>query len=304
MKLNLLPTTVSAGNKARAAWIGSIVLAIVGIAAGVGLTVVSQQQLRDAKAREADLRPQADAVVSLANQADEVIAKAADIVRNSNLAKEIIDHNDKYTTLYDKILPRIPAFYRVTSISATPTSATTATVTIDGVMDTYQQYADLMIAMLRIEGVQTVSRSGYVNRAYVVPGLTEVDQYGRPRPNTSQEPIPDNELQRLAYYERQAATQGFDGVGGFGDPNTQLRGAGPNSSAVRVVLNIEAPLQVPDIRGALSSSGGGAAAGAAPAGAGAFGAPGGLGGPGGGQRGPGAAAAGGGASGGAEEEDR
>jgi Tfp pilus assembly protein PilN len=302
MKLNLLPTTVSAGNKARAAWIGSIVLAIVGIAAGVGLTVVSQQQLKDAKTREADLRPQADAVVSLANQADEVIAKASDIVRNSNLAAEIIKHNDKYTKLYDKILPRIPAFYRVTSISATPTSATTATVTIDGVMDTYQQYADLMIAMLRIEGVQTVSRSGYVNRAYVVPGLTEVDQYGRPRPNTSQEPIPDNELQRLAYYERQAATQRFEGVGGFGDPNTQLRGAGPNSSAVRVVLNMDASLQVPDIRGALSSTGG-AAAGAAPAGAGAFGAaggPAGLGGPGGGGRGP----AGGGASGGAEEEER
>jgi len=259
MKLNLLPQTVSTANKSRNAWIGSILIAIVGIAAGVGLTVISSQKLADAKAREAELRPQAASVVALAAQADEVIAKGSDIIRNSTLANDMIRNNVKYPDLYDKVLTRIPTFFRVTTLSAQATGDQTAVVTIDGVLDTYQQYSDLALSLLRIPGVTSVQRSGIVDRNLVIPGINEVDQYGRPRTSNASEAIPDNEIDRLAYYERQGAIREVNGIGGFGDTTTALRAAGPNSSLVRMVINISANLQVPDVRGTLQGSAGGAA---------------------------------------------
>jgi hypothetical protein len=278
MKLNLLPQTVSTANKAKSAWIGSILIAILGIAAGVGLTIISQGRLAAATEQEGQLRPQAQAVVSLAAQADPIIARSADLVRNTTLANDMIQHNTRYTRLYDKVLRGVPSFFRITTISAQPTGADTAVITMDGVLQTYKQYSDLALSLLRIEGVTSIARSGYVDRSLVVPNLTEVDQYGRPR-DLNAAPIPDNELDRLAYYEALGRTTAFDGTGGFGDPVSTLRSAGPESSYVRMVINISGTaIQPPDIRTMLSSSGGATAApgGAAPAGAPFGGAPGGV----------------------------
>ena len=274
MKLNLLPQTVSTANKAKSAWIGSILIAALGLAAGFGLTVVSQNQLKSEKDREAELRPQAQSVVSLAAQADTIMAKSNDIVRNTTLAKEMIAHNSKYTALYDQVLRGVPEFYRITSINAQSTGADSATITMDGVLQSYKQYSDLALSLLRIKGVTTVSRSGYIDRSMIVPNLTEVDQYGRPRRSVNDEPIPDNELDRLAYYERQAvAATGFEGLGGFGDASNVIKTAGPDSSFVRMVINISGvSLQPPDARGMLQGGGGAAAPGAPLGGAAAPGA--------------------------------
>jgi hypothetical protein len=163
----------------------------------------------------------------------------------------------------------MPAFFRVTQITATPGSADTVTVNIQGVLDTYQQYADLMIGLLRIaklgpDGkvvldpktkkptylVQTVSRNGYIDRSMIVPPVTLDDQNGRPR-FQADAAIPDNEFDRLAYYEAKAAVQRFEGVGGFGDSSVALRTAGPDSSLISVTIVMSGTLQVPDVSGTL-----------------------------------------------------
>lgn len=275
MKLNLLPTTVSAGQKSKYAWLGSLVIAALGIGGMVFLTTSSQNDLRNARTREAEARPRAAQAVAIAAQADEVIAQAQGIIRNTALAQAMIRHNDTYPALYDQVLPYMPPFYRVTAISAVPTGPETARVTITGVLDTYQQYADLMIGLLRIQGVTSVSRSGYIDRASFVPPLTPEDQTGRVRPFGSQTPIPDNEFDRLAYLRSTATTPQYDPTGGFGDPTSTFRGAGPNSSLVTVTLDLPGRLQVPDIETTLRSGGGaapaaggaGLAGGAAPVGA-------------------------------------
>src|SRR2546430_13626538 len=59
-----------------------------------------------------------------------------------------------YTTLFRS------QFFRINSITATPNDANTVTVTMNGVIHTAQEYADLMLALLRIPGAQAVSRSG------------------------------------------------------------------------------------------------------------------------------------------------
>jgi len=270
MKLNLLPTTVSKAGKAKTAVIGSILIAAMGIAGMVALTLISTNALNAAKAAEAEARPRAQAVVDLAAQADTVIAQGAGIIRNSQLAAEMNKANPQYPNLYDKVLSYMPPFFRVTQISASPTDATNATVNLTGVINSYQDYANLSIALLRIPGVTSVGKAGYVDNLNVVPGLIEVDQEGRPRPAGSQTPIPDNGLDRLAYFESLPRTSGFQNLNGFGVPDAPTKGAGPDASLINVTLTMEnTPLQVPNIRAALAAGatpGGAAPAGGAPAG--------------------------------------
>jgi hypothetical protein len=276
MKLNLLPTNVNKGAKTRNAIIGSVLLAALGVAGMVALTTISNQDLRDAKQLEADARPKAQRAVDTSAQADVVMSSAKGITTNSALSEAVIKHSRVYPDFYDQVLPQIPSFFRVTQITATPGSADTVTVNIQGVLDTYQQYADLMIGLLRIaklgpDGkvvldpktkkptylVQTVGRNGYIDRSMIVPPVTVEDQTGRPR-FQEDAAIPDNEFDRLAYYEAKAAVQRFEGVGGFGDSSVALRTAGPDSSLISVTIVMAGTLQVPDVsatlRGAASST--------------------------------------------------
>jgi hypothetical protein len=295
MKLNLLPTNINKGAKTRNAIIGSVLLAALGIAGMVALTTTSNDALRTAKQAEADARPKADRAVATALQADEVIAQAKGILTNSALSEAVLKHSATYPAFYDQLLPQIPSYFRVTQITATPSSADSVTVNIQGVLDTYQQYADLMIGLLRIaklgpDGkpmvdpatkkpmylVQTVGRNGYIDRSMIVPALTPDDQTGRPR-LPGDPTLPDNEFDRLALYEAKAAVQRFDATGGFGDPTVVLKGAGPDSSLISVTIVMSGTLQVPDVtntlRAAISATpaapaatpGAGAPAGGAPA---------------------------------------
>jgi len=256
MKLNLIPTSVKGAKKSQFAWVGALAIAALGVAGMVGLTLMSSQALSEAKQREADLRPQVERAVTISNQADEVISQAQGIIRNSALSAALVKHNTVYPDLYDQVLPYIPRFFRLTSISASPSDAATATITMQGVLDSYQDYANLMIALMRIQGASAVGRTGFVDRADYVPPLTETDNQGRIRPNGSAVPIPDNDLDRLAYFESQGAPAPATGVGGFGDPNSTLRFAGPESSLISVTLVMSAALQVPDTETTLRSGGG------------------------------------------------
>ncbi|CAN5690265.1 hypothetical protein BH11ARM2_BH11ARM2_10150 [soil metagenome] len=260
MKLNLLPTTVSKERKARGAVLGAALIAIAGIIAGVFFTTASQKSLADAKQAEAEARPLDDRAVATSNQADAIMTAAQPIIRNSALAKAIVVHNRKYTDLYDRILPYVPRFFRITSISATP-SGEQSTVQMQGVLTSYQQYSNLMLALLRIPGAQTVGRSGYIDRDLSVPQLVPDDQVGKPR-RPGDAVIPDDPLQRLAYYQAQASTQSYTGIGNFGSEDTNLRFAGPESSLVTVTILMDVNLQVPDVKATLKSTGGGGLTGA------------------------------------------
>jgi hypothetical protein len=263
MKLNLLPATVNKGAAARTAWIGAVVLILAGAGVCAFMIVTSGQQLRDIKQQVADARPKAQEALDTSAMAETVVNRAAPYVRNRKLAQAMIAHNAKYPKLFNDVRSWIPSFFRVTQMSAQPNDASTATVTLVGTLDNYQQYADLMLVFLRNEEVAQVGRANYVPDEQIVPPLTPVDQVGRPRlPNEA--PVPDDPLERLAYFQAQGSTLNYTGYSNFGTGTQDARLALPDSSLITVTLVVNRDLTVPDVRGTLSGAGG-----AAPVGGGA-----------------------------------
>jgi hypothetical protein len=262
MKLNLVPTYVSKGNQAKTATVVSVLLALFGILGAIGLIFISREQMNSARADAESKQERAARAVAVSKRADTVVAEAQMIIKNINLADAMIKHNDVYPDLYRDLKPYIPGFFRVTDMRATPNDAATATVTMTGTLKTFQQFADLMIALYRIPGATSVSRDGYVNVDPYIPNVTTVDQNGRPI-KPGQAPIPDNRYDRLAYYQGMGQVTGFTGQGGFGTGDTsQAKGAMPGYSLVTVSVVLPRAIQTPDPRATLQSQG---AAGAAPA---------------------------------------
>jgi hypothetical protein len=193
--------------------------------------------------------------------------------------------------MYNDLLPYIPSFYRINSLSAT-SAGDSANVTIVGTLDTFQQYADLMLAFSRYPGLISISRSGFNSQDEFVPNIDQVDTQGKPR-KQSDGPIPDDKLERLAYFQTTVQQEGYTGASNYGTGTDSTRGAMPTASLVTVQLTIKKNLQVPEPRQTLTAGAGGAAA---PMGGGGMGGPGGPGGMGGPGMAPGARA--GGAAGG------
>jgi hypothetical protein len=261
MKLNLLPATVSKGAQAKSAWVITIVLAFLSIGGSIAMVMASSKRLADAKAAEEAAKPGAAAAVAMAAKGDTLMQdpKVGGLIRNVALAQAMIEHNAKYPTLYNSMLPYIPPFYRLTQLSATPISDQQAAVTMVGTLGTYQQYADLMLALMRNPNAVSVSRSGFVLDAPIVPNLVEIDQQGKPR-KQGEAPIPDDPLERLTFFEAQGSqTQGFTGAGNFGTGTDTTRQAMPGQSLVQVQIVVNAAIQVPNPRATLTASGGGGA---------------------------------------------
>ena len=312
MKLNLLPQTVSKGKQTQSAVVFSVLIALAGLFLGGYLSVSSQHALDAARTdQEASVSPAADAYKK-STEADTIMAsdKSVALIRDANLARAMIKHNDVYPDLYEEIKPYIPSFYRINSISAA-SAGENATVTMVGTLDTYQQYADLMLAFSRYKPLISISRSGFVDRREIVPNINTVDEEGRPR-REDQAPIPDDKLARLAYFQSNVQQSGFTGEGNFGTGTDNTRGAMPEASLITVSLTIKKDLRVPEPRQTLSAGGGGGGAPSAggPMGGGPMGGgPSGMGGPrgagasGGAGAGAGAPAAAGGKKGGAKGDD-
>jgi hypothetical protein len=296
MKLNLLPTTVSKGKQAQSAVFFSALIAVAGLLLGGYLNVSSTKALDTAREdQQASIGPANDAFTK-SGEADTIMGtpQAVAVIRDAMLAKAMVDHNDVYPKLYESLKPYIPAFFRINSLSAT-SAGDTANVTVVGTLDTYQQYADLMLAFSRNPAVISISRSGFQSRDEYVPNIDTVDSVGRPRKDTDG-PIPDDKLERLAYFQASVQQEGYTGEGNFGTGTDSTRGAMPTASLVTVQMTVKANLQVPDPRLTLTAGAGGAALpttgmgpGGPPAG---MGIPGGRGGGGGGTAAPGAAAGG------------
>lgn len=256
MKLNLLPATVSKGAKARTAVIGSVLMVLAGIGASAFMITSSGAELADVKRLVNEERPKAERALSTANEAETIIVQANGVVLNAKLAQSMIKHNDKYPALYNELLDKIPSFFRVTSMRATPIDATSSQITMEGTLETYQQYADLMLALLRFPGTTAVGRNQYVTTEQVVPAITEVDQNARPR-RLDEAPIPDDPLERLTYFQAQGSTPTYSGIGNYGSPTNDTRFALPNSSLITVTMVVTRDLRVPDVRSTLSASGAG-----------------------------------------------
>jgi len=286
MKLNLLPTTVSKGKQAQSAVIFSVLIALAGIALGGWLSVSSQHELDAAKADQLASVDPAAAAYKKSTDADTILAgeKSVDLIKNANLAEAMIKHNDVYPDLYEGVKPYIPSFFRINSLSAS-SSGENSNITMIGTIDTYQQYADLMLAFSRYPGLLSISRSGYIDRSVFVPNINTVDEVGRPR-REDEAPIPDDKLLRLAYFQSNVRQESYTGEGNFGTGTDSTKGAMPEASLITVVLTVKKDLRVPEPRQTLGA--GGASAG------GAAGPMGGMGGPGGGMGGPVAGGPGGG----------
>jgi hypothetical protein len=242
MKLNLLPTHVSKQGQAKTALIFSILMVVGSIVAAVLMNITSSRELADAKKKAEDLKPQAQAAVDTAKLADAMLAGTAPFTvpaptlqRNIQLAQAMQEHSPKY-----------------------PDNA--ALVILTGVVDTFQEYADLMLALLRIPGATGVTRTGFNVTDMFVPELITEDQVGTPiKPGQAR--VPSTPIDRLnaVIANAEAGTTGFTGTGNFGiDDPFLTKGAMPTSSEITVSVLIDGqPIKTPDPRASLKPVAGG-----------------------------------------------
>lgn len=265
MKLNLLPQSVSKAGAAKGMWFVAAALAILGILGMVGMTMMSSKALADAKAdAESKMKLAADAKAT-ADHADAQIAEATVIDRNQKLSEAMIDHNRKYVDLYAKVLSRVPAYYRLDSISASPVSESSTTVTLNGYIQTFRQYADLSIALWKIPGVTAVTRAGYQLNDPTVPSLTESDQTGSAvKPGES--PLPTDPIDRMNAMIANVSSEptGYLNEGNFGAGDTIAKGAMPGYSQVTMTVTLADDVRTPDPRATIAAGGGAGTGAAAP----------------------------------------
>lgn len=246
MKLNLLPTHVSKGSQLRTGIIIGVMLALAGLGVMFFLTSTSQKARDDAVAEAMNLTADAAQAVSISADADRIITNAAGLQLNIALAKQMDAHNSVYPDFYDRFFPFIPGFFRLNSLRAVPGGGDNCVVTMGGVIHTFQDYADVMLAMLRVPGAQSVSRSGYALEETIVPPLTAQDQKGIPiKPNEPR--LPENRRDQLDALIASGGVEGVNNTGGFGTADSpRVREAMPHWSNITIAVVVTANLQTPD----------------------------------------------------------
>jgi hypothetical protein len=346
MKLNLLPKTVSAAGRNRVFVVLAVLIALIGIAAALLLSIYSVQAAQEAVAEAEALEDDAALALATAQLAEEVIQQGTQFNTNLALSEAMNAHNFKYTDLYRDVLAYTPSFFRVINISATPGAAPDAgaggggggfgqggpagpaagpagpgglggpammggpgtvggptpggagaaaeeeaeatvdqlhpvNINITGVVETYEEYANVMLAYMRMPGEPVVNRSGYTLLEPLVPALTETDQSGEAIA-PGETPLPDEFPARLESLIARAAAdpQGFQNQAGFGT-DVNGRGAMPGWSIINLTITVmvDESLLPPNPAATLSPGGGGGGAGGGPGGG--FGGMSGPGGPGG-----------------------
>lgn len=248
MKLNLAPKGgAKKGASSKLAWAFASVMLLLSLVAGFFLVTTSSKALADAKQRRSDSLRAAAEAVNEAKKANLVIASSQGLATNIQLAKDINDHNAKYTTFYRDVMPYIPGFLRLTRISVTPVSETACQLNLSGVLYSAQQYADASVALLRIPGAVAISRTGYAPRPVIVPGLSEADQQGVPF-RVGGAPLPEDPIERMEAIIARAneGTIGFANLGNYGSATPATRGALPTGSAVTFTISLADTGNLPD----------------------------------------------------------
>lgn len=259
MKLNLVPVTVSRGAKSKTAIFGGALLVVVGAVGCFFMITSSQAALKTSQDELAQAKPDAQRALAMSQEADAIIQLAAPYQRNISLANSMISHNRVYPDFYQDLFRYIPPFFRIYQVQATSAGADAARVVMSGTLTSYQQYADLMLALMRNKNVISITRQGFVSTDLMVPALQPGDQVGiARRPN--QAPIPQDPLDRLAYFQAQSYTEGYTGQGNFGSGTPSTRFAIPGDSAITVEMIVKGNLQIPNPSATLSGGGGGGGA--------------------------------------------
>lgn len=243
MKLNLVPATVRKGAAMRTMmFISALIVLLSGLATAFLIVTSTTRRQQAFEAAEA-ARPQANQAVATAKQTAAVLASSQGVATNLDLYSAAVEHNTKYTRFYKKVLPYIPAFMRVTSMSLDPISENSCRLNVTGVIRSAQQYADLSLAMLRIPGAKAISRSGFVYQWGNVPAITAEDQKAL-RVRAGEPVLPEDPVERLNALVSNAAaeTTGFQDISNFGSATEFQRGAMTDWSLINigVVLSQEA----------------------------------------------------------------
>lgn len=263
MKLNLLPTYVGRGRRLGMSIVISVIMVLGSVGMALAMKTDSEKQLAKVKDQAASYEKAVQAAAAHAAKAEGVVQPATNFIRYTNLAIAMNEHNAKYPNfydylLYDQSIPKIPSFFRITSVTASPVDPQTVSVVMTGILKTHQQYVDLMLALLRIPTVQTVSRSPFSNPQPFTGPVTESDQIGQTiKPN--QTPLPKDPLDRLdAMIARGAVTEGGDTD--FAKLDQGERGPMPGYQLVTVTLTMQGSLQTPNPRATLGGAAGGGGA--------------------------------------------
>ena len=255
MKLNLLPKIVDTTGRAKRAFFGGVLVLIASIVGAYMMQSISADRLAKAKESVNDATPKYNKAVQTAADADAMMNKPGvrQLVVNTALAKSMIAANRVYPDLYDSVKPYIPGFFRINALGASPIDGTTCAVNMTGTVKNAQQYADLMLALLRIPGASAVTRAGFQADDIIVPPLTLIDQVGHPRAE-SKGPIPDDALDRLTYFQNETSATGYLNAGNFGITEAgTVKGARPGESLIAVAVTIPRNLQTPNPRATIQS---------------------------------------------------
>lgn len=254
MKLNLLPTTVNREGRAKLSWFVAAVFAALGVASLFYMKSTSERYVTEQKARIEKAKPTVEEGVSLNTKTKDLITANQGMIMNAKLAAAMEKHNDVYPDLFNNIKTYIPSFFRVTQMSAAPLAAGSTQVNVTGVIQTQQQYADLMLALLRIDDVVSVGRTGFNYQNPVVPGLSDRDQTGRIQKRG--DPVwSDDPLERLNQRIAQASSTGFRNQGGFGTTaQPVVRGAMPDWSQITIGVVVRRDTQSPNPLGAIRAT--------------------------------------------------
>lgn len=137
-----------------------LLLVLLNFAAAWVLKTNTSNQLAALKEEQTLKEQEADKVRRTAAQADEIISSAKIVLTNTALVGQIESANIAYPDLYDEVKEYVPSFFRIRSLTAS-SGGENATVVIQGYLRTFQQYSDMMIALLRFPGAVSVGRSGF-----------------------------------------------------------------------------------------------------------------------------------------------
>jgi len=235
MKLNLLPTYVGKGKQLTVAIIFGVML--IAASFGVAMVMISNAdtQLSKVKQQAATFDKPVQDAIDHANMAPKILAPLNDVVRNKNLAVAMLDHSKVYPDFYTGITPQIPNFFRVTNMQATPApDGQNVTLRLVGVLKTKEQYRDLLLALLRMKGAQTVTRTAFTPKFTVLPGITENDQ-NPVAPPADQPALPKDPIQKLNALIASGAPRPFNPANGYGAGPVE-KGPMPNYQEITVTI--------------------------------------------------------------------
>lgn len=252
MKLNLLPTHAAKGRGNGIAWVICIIMIVASAGAAILMGQTSKKKIDFWTQKAEEVKPAYDAAMAVSGYAEDVVNKSKGVIVNAALAKAMLAHNSAYPAFYDKLMPYIPSFFRINQITAVPVSADTVSVTLRGVIQTREQYANIMLAFNRIPDIQTVTRSGFSIVDQYIPNLIQTDQTGRPI-TTQETNIPDDPMQRLQYFIARGSVTGYQQTGNFGSGQPGYRGAMPKWSEITISLVMPGKLQAPDPKATLNA---------------------------------------------------